>query len=203
MKYNNSTDGLPSNVLLVDRREGLLDIRSSGINLVLWKIEEDPLITNFFARVDEITIYDEVSESFERRVKEWFDHPGKDAFLEEHRKLYEIMEGLQDVNESILSVMDGSAEGYNFHQDQGYSLNWTLIGPTALWVENQHVKALNNKVYSPPENSSVIRQLPPHHIAIYQGVTEEEREQHPEMLPFVHSRPDRPEVRRVLHQIYC
>ena len=200
--YNSSLLNLPSNVLLVDRVQDLLEIQQRDINLVLWLREEDTNITDFMRKAHCKGIGERSRDGFETRVRKMRKHKGRAAFLERHREIREVMESLQSNRRSVLSIEENPVKGYFFHQDTGYSLAWTIVGPATLWVENQHAHARNHLAYSPPDDHALIRQFPANAIGVYKGMTREEKEASPDLFPFVHSRPDRKAVRRATLQIY-
>ncbi len=220
--YDSSLEILPSNVLVVDRREDLLEIRDDKYNAVLWRRGPDPLIRAYAFGLPIIQVSEDSSAAFQREMMSinsrfgrsfspwWFAkrakrrfYKGRASFLEEHRKLHAIMDQLQNGNRSILSVMNREVTGFNFHQDEGFTLNWTLLGPPALWLEEEDTEAIDDRYYEAPTYEELVRQFPDDIVAVYEGLNSGDLVLPPEFFPFVHSRPDRAEgVRRALHQIY-
>jgi len=201
--YDSSINNLPDHVRVVYERNGLLQIREPGINLAIWVRDEDPSITDFVRELPPVQI-EEDSRFFKGEVRELSKHPGRLAFLTEHGRLHKLMGGLQRRrNTYVFSVKNEEVIGYDFHQDDGYSLNWTLDGETGLWLPNECAKRENkdHKLYENPYFFEV-RQFPPHSIVVYEGVTPKDRERFPDKHPLVHSRPHRIFERRALHQIY-
>ena len=208
--YNTSLDDLPESALVVDRKSELRFIRDPKLNLVIWPRLEINSITDFLTEADDIYAYDGNHHTFLEDLSNLSpDRPGKRVFMDEYRYLYEIMEELQPNNASYLNSIRDKVPGFQFHQDEGYSLNWTLVGPTCLWVEEQHVTRRgsllkpSNWEYHIPRDISKIRQFPDNVVAIYKGISEEDRKRYPKFSPFVHSRPERKQpTLRALHQIY-
>ena len=209
-KYNSSLDDLPDTTLVVDRRSDLLEIRDPRYNLVIWTRREYTDITDYFENLHapqhsaEAPFYLTLGESveFREKVRKLDRHVGRDKFLYQHKRLNAIMRRLQDGNRSILTITDFGKNGYNFHQDNGFSLNWTILGPAGIWVENQHVTEADARNYLAPRDKSVIRQFPDHSVSIYKGRLVGRDFSPSGLPPLVHSRPDRGLVRRAHHQIY-
>ncbi len=211
--YNASLDDLPETALVVDRRQDLMEIEDPAYNVVMWRRGRDSEMLTFAANLSAIKefgretlpgfeVYVEklemvwasrISRSKRRRFRR-----GRAAFLEEHRQLRSIMEQLQaGRNSSTFSVTDCDVRGYNFHQDCGYSLNWTLVGPPGLWVENRFTERINERSYRIVSGCSEIRQYPNNVVALYKGADLSS------LFPFIHSRPGRVQgVRRAHTQIY-
>jgi hypothetical protein len=217
-RYNQSINDGPLDTLIVDTRENLLNIQLERYNLVLWRRRENKDITSFMKKVSQSDVGSDSKDAFKKLVRtlkvptqdgalrhflrKFSPHPGMEAFLQEYQKLYDLMSNLQQRNRSVLSIMDEEVKGYVFHQDEGYSMNWTIIGPPCIFVEEKHVKKIGKRYYSNPDDHSKIRQFPPHWIGIYKGRTKNDEERISTQRPFIHSRPNRSAGRRVLCQIY-
>ncbi|MFT4244112.1 MAG: hypothetical protein ACMXYB_01510 [Candidatus Woesearchaeota archaeon] len=189
-EFDKSLKNLPKHALVVDRMSGLEEIASREFNLVIFPREycEDRAD---FANLVNPSVVRGCGHSAYINLSNSPDHRAKKSFLEDFDFLTKLIDRLQEDTRVIYQPTNKIHEGF-WHQDPGFTINYTLVGPGGLWSPNDNIK--NGK----PIDLNLVRQFGTQHIAIYKG----EGDDNP-AGPLFHSPPIRkiPE-KRILMQLY-
>lgn len=190
LKFDKSLENLPEHVIVVDRLKDLEEIASDQLNLVIFPRQYCRSRADFARLINPLEIYNDGNLAY-RDFSNSPEHPAKKSFLEDFIFLAELMDKLQNYTRVVYQPTRKTHQGF-WHQDPGFTINYTLVGQGGLWSAN------NNIFDDEPIDFSKIRQFGTQHIAIYKG----EGEDNP-AGPLFHSPPIReiPEE-RILLQLY-
>ena len=190
LNFNKSLEDLPKHAVVVDKMSGLEEIVSQEFNLVIFPREYCEDRADFARLIGTSAFYGDISLAHNGLYHSSV-HPAKKSFLEDFVFLANLMNKLQEDTRVAYEPTHKIHHGA-WHQDPGFTINYTLVGPGGLWSPNDNI------CDDEPVDLNLVRQFKTQHIAIYKG----EAEDNP-AGPLFHSPPIRlkPEE-RILMQLY-